>query len=94
MKIPVVVEINARAVNLSWEKPSISGGLLLRYAIHAIPYPSDINQSRVTFGSDLFNGVISDLTPATQYRFQVEAFTSIGSVKSPSINGSTLNAGN
>ena len=87
-------KISHRSANLSWESPGISGGLIIRYTLHASPYTKDRNSSQGIFGADQFIGEVKGLQPATQYLFQIEAFTRKGSIMSDGVNGTTENAGN
>eukprot|EP00794_Sanderia_malayensis_P020024 gene20024-21985_t len=81
---PVISNVLARSLTATWQKPSISGGLITKYQVKAInrnnasdtPVIAEINNPGVNSTN------LQGLSPYTMYNVSVIAFTAGGSTES------------
>ena len=90
---PAIKTINARSVILTWQKPTVSGGLVIYYVLHAYHLFKNSSQSSRINDVAIWEGTISNLEAASSYNFTTEGFTVAGSVESEVTTGTTLPAG-
>ena len=90
----MISSIEARQVTVTWSQPAISGGLLTKYQIHAIPVlaGSPIPKKADVTDVSLKTYNLTSLNPYTTYNVSVKAFTVGGSSESGPVQIVTLEA--
>ena len=75
MPINLLVEaINATSVNLTWDEPSTSNGMVRNYTITILDDVMNVVQNQ-TVSNSVMMSVITQLTPNTYYVVNVSAVT-------------------
>ena len=90
----MISNIEARQISVTWSQPAISGGLLTKYQIHAIPVlsGSPIPKTADVTDVSLKTYNLTSLDPYTTYNISVKAFTVGGSSESGPVQIVTLEA--
>lgn len=91
---PVVSSIEARQITVTWSPPTISGGLLTKYQIQAMPILARSPIPKIADLTDIslktYN--LTSLDPYTTYNVSVKAYTVGGSIESGHVRIVTLEA--